>query len=174
MAKRWYVVQAHAGYEKQVQKALQERIKRAGMEDLFGRILVPVEKVVEMRSGQKTETERKFYPGYVLVEMEMNDDTWHLVRSLPKVSRFQRALKLRSPEIPAASSGGSSSPRLKASTQASGIPRACTALRTPHWPLPARVTELASPVSWAGGSGSLLVRLRLSLGGVICSLPALN
>ena len=100
MAKRWYVVQAHSGYEKQVQKALQERIKRAGMEDLFGRILVPVEKVIEMRAGQKTETERKFYPGYVLVEMEMNDDTWHLVRSLPKVSGFVGGTPTKPAPIP--------------------------------------------------------------------------
>lgn len=88
MAKRWYVVQAHSGFEKQVQKALEERIKRAGFEELFGRILVPVEKVVELRGGTKRETERKFFPGYLLVEMEMNDDTWHLVKSLPRVSGF--------------------------------------------------------------------------------------
>ncbi|WP_217126953.1 transcription termination/antitermination protein NusG [Hydrogenophilus thiooxidans] len=88
MAKRWYVVQAHSGFEKQVQKALQERIKLAGMEDQFGQILVPVEKVIELRGGAKKETERKFFPGYLLVEMEMNDDTWHLVNSLPRVAGF--------------------------------------------------------------------------------------
>ncbi len=88
MTKRWYVVQAHSGFEKQVQKALQEKIKQAGMEDKFGQILLPVEKVLELRGGTKKETERKFFPGYLLVEMEMNDDTWHLVRSLPRVSGF--------------------------------------------------------------------------------------
>jgi transcriptional antiterminator NusG len=88
MAKRWYVVQAHSGFEKQVQKALQERIERAGLQEQFGRILVPVEKVVELRGGVKREAERKFFPGYLLVEMEMNDDTWHLVKSLPRVSGF--------------------------------------------------------------------------------------
>lgn len=86
--KRWYVVHAYSGYEKSVQRALQERIERAGMQDKFGEILVPVEEVVEMKSGQKAISERKFFPGYVLVQMEMTDDTWHLVKSTPKVSGF--------------------------------------------------------------------------------------
>lgn len=86
--KRWYVVHAYSGYEKSVQRALQERIERAGMQDKFGQILVPVEEVVEMKSGQKAISERKFFPGYVLVQMEMTDDTWHLVKSTPKVSGF--------------------------------------------------------------------------------------
>ncbi|MBX3682883.1 MAG: transcription termination/antitermination protein NusG [Thauera sp.] len=88
MTKRWYVVHAYSGFEKSVQRALVERVARAGMEDMFGQILVPVEEVVEMKSGQKSISERKFFPGYVLVEMEMNDETWHLVKSTPKVTGF--------------------------------------------------------------------------------------
>ncbi|MCB1913710.1 MAG: transcription termination/antitermination protein NusG [Rhodocyclaceae bacterium] len=88
MSKRWYVVHAYSGFEKSVQRALIERIARAGMEDMFGQILVPVEEVVEMKSGQKSISERKFFPGYVLVEMEMNDESWHLVKSTPKVTGF--------------------------------------------------------------------------------------
>lgn len=88
MSKRWYVVHAYSGFEKSVQRALTERVVREGMQDFFGQILVPVEEVVEMRNGQKSITERKFFPGYVLVEMEMNDDTWHLIKSTPKVTGF--------------------------------------------------------------------------------------
>ena len=88
MTKRWYVVHAYSGFEKSVQRALTERINRAGMQEKFGQILVPVEEVVEMKNGQKRTTERKFFPGYVLVEMDMNDDTWHLVKSTPKVTGF--------------------------------------------------------------------------------------
>ncbi|MHB1358531.1 MAG: transcription termination/antitermination protein NusG [Rhodocyclaceae bacterium] len=88
MAKRWYVVHAYSGFEKSVMRALVERIARAGMQDSFGQILVPVEEVVEMKSGQKSISERKFFPGYVLVEMDMNDDSWHLVKSTPKVTGF--------------------------------------------------------------------------------------
>jgi transcriptional antiterminator NusG len=88
MSKKWYVVHAYSGFEKSVQRALQDRIRRAGMEDRFGQILVPVEEVVEMKSGQKNISERKFFPGYVLVEMEMSDETWHLVKSTPKVTGF--------------------------------------------------------------------------------------
>jgi len=88
MAKRWYVVHAYSGFEKSVQRALVERVARAGMQDLFGQILVPVEEVVEMKGGQKSISERKFFPGYVLVEMEMNDESWHLVKSTPKVTGF--------------------------------------------------------------------------------------
>jgi transcriptional antiterminator NusG len=86
--KRWYVVHAYSGFEKTVQRALAERIVRAELQDRFGQILVPVEEVVEMRGGQKTTSERKFFPGYVLVEMEMTDETWHLVKSTPKVTGF--------------------------------------------------------------------------------------
>ena len=88
MSKRWYVVHAYSGFEKSVQRALIERVARNGMQDAFGRILVPVEEVVELRSGQKSISERKFFPGYVLVEMDMNDETWHLVKSTPKVTGF--------------------------------------------------------------------------------------
>ncbi len=88
MSKRWYVVHAYSGFEKAVQRALIERINRAGMQDKFGQILVPVEEVVEMKSGQKSISERKFFPGYVLVEMDMSDDTWHLVKSTDKVTGF--------------------------------------------------------------------------------------
>jgi transcriptional antiterminator NusG len=88
MAKRWYVVHAFSGYEKQVQRSMAERITRAGMEDMFGEILVPTEEVVEMKGGQKRRSDRKFFPGYVLVEMEMNDETWHLVKEVPKVMGF--------------------------------------------------------------------------------------
>jgi len=88
MSKRWYVVHAYSGFEKSVQRALVERINRTGMQDMFGKILVPVEEVVEMKGGQKSITERKFFPGYVLVEMDMNDDTWHLVKSTPRVTGF--------------------------------------------------------------------------------------
>lgn len=88
MAKRWYVVHAYSGYEKKVMRALQDRVKLHQMEEFFGEILVPTEDVVEIRAGQKRKSERKFYPGYVLVQMEMNDDTWHLVKSTPRVMGF--------------------------------------------------------------------------------------
>ncbi|KZE32525.1 transcription antitermination protein nusG [Crenobacter luteus] len=88
MAKRWYVVHAYSGFEKSVQKALRERVDRSGLQDQFGQILVPVEEVVDIKNGRKSITERKFFPGYVLVEMEMTDDSWHLVKSTPKVTGF--------------------------------------------------------------------------------------
>lgn len=88
MAKRWYVVHAYSGFEKQVMRSLIERIKLHEVEDLFGEVLVPVEEVVEMRDGKRRKSERKFYPGYVLVEMEMNDTTWHLVNETPRVMGF--------------------------------------------------------------------------------------
>ncbi|HFC6800999.1 TPA: transcription termination/antitermination protein NusG [Neisseria meningitidis] len=88
MSKKWYVVQAYSGFEKNVQRILEERIAREEMGDYFGQILVLVEKVVDIRNGRKTISERKSYPGYVLVEMEMTDDSWHLVKSTPRVSGF--------------------------------------------------------------------------------------
>ncbi|NVJ50162.1 MAG: transcription termination/antitermination protein NusG [Gammaproteobacteria bacterium] len=88
MAKRWYVVQAYSGYESKVKTMLEERIKLHELEDKFGQILVPTEEVVEMRAGQKRKSERKFFPGYVLVEMDMDDDSWHLVRETPRVLGF--------------------------------------------------------------------------------------
>ena len=86
--KRWYVVHAYSGFEKSVKKTLQDRIVRDGMQDKFGQILVPVEEVVEMKAGQKNISERKFFPGYVLVEMEMTDESWHLVKNTNKVTGF--------------------------------------------------------------------------------------
>ena len=88
MAMRWYVVHAYSGYEKRVMGSLRERIELAGMQDGFGEILVPAEEVVEIREGKKRKSERKFYPGYVLVQMEMNDLTWHLVKDTPRVMGF--------------------------------------------------------------------------------------
>ena len=88
MALRWYVVQAYSGYEKSVKRSLEERIARYNMQSSFGEILVPTEEVVEMRGGKKRKSERKFFPGYVLVQMEMNDDTWHLVKDAPRVLGF--------------------------------------------------------------------------------------
>jgi transcriptional antiterminator NusG len=88
MTKRWYVVHAFSGMEKSVSRAIQERVDRAGMQDQFGQILVPTEEVVEVRGGKKALSERRFFPGYVLVEMEMNEQTWHLVKNTNKVTGF--------------------------------------------------------------------------------------
>ena len=85
---RWYVVHAYSNFEHKVKSSLQERIKLHGLEDKFGELMVPTEEVVEMREGQKRRSDRKFFPGYVLVQMEMNEDTWHLVKSVPKVLGF--------------------------------------------------------------------------------------
>jgi len=85
---QWYVVQAFSGFEKQVKKALHDHIARAEMDAYFGRILVPTEEVVEMKGGQKRTSERKFFPGYVLVQMELTDNTWHLVKGVPRVAGF--------------------------------------------------------------------------------------
>ena len=88
MSKRWYIVHAYSNFEHKVKQSLEERIKRFGLEEKFGEILVPTEEVVEMREGQKRRSERKFFPGYVLVQMEMDDETWHLVKEVPKVLGF--------------------------------------------------------------------------------------
>ncbi|MBL4585380.1 MAG: transcription termination/antitermination protein NusG [Pseudomonadales bacterium] len=88
MTKRWYVVHAYSGYEKRVKAALEERIELMDMADSFGRIMVPTEEVVEIRAGQKRKSERKFFPGYVLVEMELDDDSWHLVKETSRVLGF--------------------------------------------------------------------------------------
>lgn len=97
MSKRWYVVHAYSGFENQVKRALDERVARAGMQDRFGDVLVPTEEVVEMRAGQKRKSERKFFPGYVLVQIETHDDNgipridsecWHLIKETPKVLGF--------------------------------------------------------------------------------------
>ena len=92
---RWYVVHAYSGMEKAVERNLRERIDRAGMQAKFGRILVPTEEVVELKNGKKAVTERRFFPGYVLVEMEMADDTWHLVKHTSKVTGFVGGAKNR-------------------------------------------------------------------------------
>jgi len=86
--KRWYVVHAYSGFEKKVKEALHERIALKGLYDKFGDILVPTEEVVELKGGQKRKSERKFFPGYVLVEMVMDEETWHLVKSIPNVMGF--------------------------------------------------------------------------------------
>ncbi|MFO7578921.1 transcription termination/antitermination protein NusG [Nitrosomonas halophila] len=88
MSKKWYAIHAYSGFEKSVKRALEERIRLHGLEDRFGEILVPVEEVVEIKSGQKSISERKFFPGYLLIEMEMCDETWHLVKGTPKVTGF--------------------------------------------------------------------------------------
>ena len=88
MSKRWYVVHAYSGYEKKVALAIKERVELAGMEEQFGEVLVPTEEVVEIRGGQKRKSERKFFPGYVLVQMELSDDTWHLIKETPRVMGF--------------------------------------------------------------------------------------
>jgi len=86
--KRWYVIHAYSGYEKQVMRAINERIELSGLGEYFGEVIVPSEEVVEMRAGKKRRSERKFFPGYVLVEMELNDDTWHMVKETPRVMGF--------------------------------------------------------------------------------------
>jgi transcription termination/antitermination protein NusG len=88
MSLNWYVVHAYSGFEDRVMSSLKERVVQYGMEDNFGEILVPKEEVVEMREGKKRTTDRKFFPGYVLVQMEMNDDTWHMVKDMPRVLGF--------------------------------------------------------------------------------------
>lgn len=88
MARYWYVIHAYSGFEKSVQRLLRERIERDGLSDKFGEILVPVEEVVDIKDGQRKISERKFFPGYVLVEMEMSDEAWHIVKSIPKVTGF--------------------------------------------------------------------------------------
>ena len=88
MAKKWYVVHTYSGYENRVKASLEERINTAGMQEFFSEILVPSEKVVEMVKGEKKITSRKFFPGYILVNMELNDETWHLVKNTPRVTGF--------------------------------------------------------------------------------------
>jgi len=85
---KWYVVQAYSGHEQNVMRSLKERIERSDLKDQFGEILVPTEEVVEMRDGKKRKSDRKFFPGYVLVQMDMNDATWHLVKEAPRVLGF--------------------------------------------------------------------------------------
>jgi transcription termination/antitermination protein NusG len=88
MAKRWYIVHAYSNFERKVAESIKERAAAAGLADLFDEVLVPMEEVVEMRRGRKVSSERKFFPGYVLVKMELNDETYHLIKSTPKVTGF--------------------------------------------------------------------------------------
>ena len=88
MSQRWYVLQAYSGFENSVKRSLEERVERAGMQEFFGEVMVPTEEVIEIRGGQKRRSERKFFPGYVLVRMELTDETWHLVKDVPKVLGF--------------------------------------------------------------------------------------
>src|ERR671925_1584878 len=88
MAKQWYIVHTFSGYEQKAKAALEERIKAAGKQAYFGEILVPVEKVVELVKGKKKTSSRKFFPGYILVQMELNDETWHVVKSTQKITGF--------------------------------------------------------------------------------------
>ncbi len=88
MALRWYIVHTYSGFEHKVKKSLEERIKALGQEKFFGKILVPTEQVVELKKGQKKTSSRKFYPGYILVQMELNDETWHTVKDTAKVTGF--------------------------------------------------------------------------------------
>ena len=124
---RWYVVHAYSGLEKAVERNIRERINRSGMQDMFGEILVPTEEVVEIKNGQKKTSERRFYPGYVLVQMIMNDDTWHLVKHTNKVTGFVGGAKNRPAPISedevakilqncARSSGSETPPGRRAST----------------------------------------------------------
>ena len=85
MALQWYVVHAYSGFENQVKRSMEDRVKRSGLEEKFGQILGPTEEVIEMRDGQKRKSDRKFFPGYVLVQMEMDESSWHLVKDCPKV-----------------------------------------------------------------------------------------
>lgn len=88
MSKRWYVVHVYSGMEKSVHKAMLERIERAGLQSSFGQVLVPSEEVVESKGGQKSISERRIFPGYVLVEMELTDETWHVIKNTPRVTGF--------------------------------------------------------------------------------------
>ena len=88
MSKNWYVVHTYSGFEEKVKATIEDRVKKKGLQDKIGRILIPTEKVIELRGGKKREANKKFYPGYIIVEMELNDETWHLVRSVPRVTGF--------------------------------------------------------------------------------------
>ncbi|MGD1075862.1 MAG: transcription termination/antitermination protein NusG [Thermodesulfovibrionales bacterium] len=88
MARNWYVVHAYSGYEEKVKLSIEDKVEKKGLKDKITRILIPTERVIELRAGKKRESDKKFYPGYVLVEMELDDETWHLVRSTPRVTGF--------------------------------------------------------------------------------------
>ena len=88
MAKKWYVVHTYSGFEEKVKASLEEKVKRLGLEEKIGRVMIPTEKVIQLKGGKKKETERKFYPGYILVEMELDDESWHIIKSIPRVTSF--------------------------------------------------------------------------------------
>src|ERR1041384_2894408 len=95
MSKKWFVIHTYSGYENKVVDALKKRVQVFGLDDQVGQVLIPTQKVLEMKSGKKVETEKKFYPGYILVEMEMSDDVWHVIVNTPKVSDFLGSGKAR-------------------------------------------------------------------------------
>lgn len=88
MAKNWYVVHTYSGFEEKVRQSIESKVEKKGMKERVSRVLVPTEKVIDLKKGKKIETEKKFYPSYILVEMELDDETWHLIRNIPKVSGF--------------------------------------------------------------------------------------
>src|SRR3990170_3083936 len=98
LVKQWYVIHTYSGYENKVKDSLEEMIKSLGKEELFGEVIVPTEKVMELVRGEKRLTSRKFFPGYILVNMELNDETWHIVKSVPKVTGFVGGV--RPPSVP--------------------------------------------------------------------------
>jgi transcriptional antiterminator NusG len=93
MAKNWYVVHAYSGYEEKVKLSIEDKVEKQGLTEKISRILIPTERVIELRAGKKRESDKKFYPGYILVEMELDDETWHLVRSTPRVTGFVGGMK---------------------------------------------------------------------------------
>ncbi|MDA8089425.1 MAG: transcription termination/antitermination protein NusG [Nitrospiraceae bacterium] len=88
MAKKWYVVHTYSGFEEKVKSSVEDKVKRLGMEEKISRVMIPTERIIQLKGGKKQEAERKFYPGYILVEMELDDETWHLVKSIPRVTSF--------------------------------------------------------------------------------------
>ncbi len=118
MAKRWYVVHVYSGFEKKIAQQVKEQAAQKGLADLVDEVLVPAEEVVELRRGQKVNAERKFFPGYVLVKMEMTDDTWHLIKDTPKVTGF-----LGSKTSPSADQRGRGRPHPQADRRGRGAPR---------------------------------------------------
>jgi len=104
MAKKWYVVHTYSGFENKARKSLEDKVKLEGLSDFFGEILIPMEQVVEMVKGERRTSKRKFFPGYIMVQMEMNDRTWHLVKNTPKITGFVRGQQFaRADEIPSVS-----------------------------------------------------------------------
>ncbi len=88
MAKKWYVVHTYSGFEEKVKTSVEDKVKRLGLEEKISRVMIPTERVIQLKAGKKQEAERKFYPGYILVEMELDDETWHLIKSIPRVTSF--------------------------------------------------------------------------------------